>query len=362
MAVLRASAETQAEDGMALRDGFAIHARSLDQLPAASGIVARARALAKGLGELRKAPIGEDYTGPVLVEGEAASELLAQTFVPLFLSVRAADAENRQMTGSRGPSSPYLTRVGMKILPDSLSVNDTPSLARFESHDVPGAYAVDDEGVPAQDVVLAENGTLKAMLTSRTPQRGFLTSNGHARGGSAQASVFQLQSSSPVPASKLKESYLARLKQDGRPFGYIVRAIANPALTRSLGDDSPMSMMMMMGGAPPGPRGGGPTVVQAVKVTPDGKEELVRGLRFATVSHTAYRDILDASQERTLYTYRASPPPETRVSFFSIPGALGTDVTVSLIAPSLLFAELELEKPDTVHQRPPIVPSPLSSR
>jgi hypothetical protein len=164
-----------------------------------------------------------------------------------------------------------------------------------------------------------------------------------------------------VPSAKLRATYLARLEQQGRPFGYIVRTIAHPSVNRSFdGDEMSMSTMMMMGG-PMGPRGG-PAIVRVVKVTPDGKEELVRGLRFGTVGHTAYRDIVEASEERALYTYRASMPPEARMPFSFFPGALGSDVTVSLIAPNLLFAELELEKPEAVHQRPPVVPSPLSSR
>ena len=125
------------------------------------------------------------------------------------------------------PTSPFLTRVGSRVLPETFSVQDTPSLARFDNREVAGAYAVDDEGVPAQDVTLCEKGVLKTLLTSRTPQKGFLTSNGHGRNGRAQAGVFQLQSSAAVPAATLKEKYLARLKADGREFGYVVRTLGS---------------------------------------------------------------------------------------------------------------------------------------
>ncbi len=40
-------------------------------------------------------------------------------------------------------------------------------------------------------------------------------------------------------------------------------------------------------------------------------------------------------------------------------GAPQGDVVVSLIAPNLIFEELEIEKPDRPFQRPPIVPAPL---
>ena len=43
---------------------------------------------------------------------------------------------------------------------ESFSVSDTPSLTQFGDKPVPGAYAVDDEGVKAKDVPLVENGQL----------------------------------------------------------------------------------------------------------------------------------------------------------------------------------------------------------
>ena len=68
------------------------------------------------------------------------------------------------------------------MLPDAFSVSDTPSLTQFGGNRVPGAYAVDDEGVPAKDVTLVEKGRLVTLLTSRTPQRTCPQSNGHGRG------------------------------------------------------------------------------------------------------------------------------------------------------------------------------------
>ena len=40
-------------------------------------------------------------------------------------------------------------------------------------------------------------------------------------------------------------------------------------------------------------------------------------------------------------------------------GGPASEPVVSVIAPNLLFAELEIQKPDRPFQRPPIVPSPL---
>ncbi len=354
-AVVRLTADTQAADGMPLRDSVSVHARTVTGLPPLADLTARARELSAALVGLRQAPVGEAYTGPVLVEGQGASELLAQALVPLFLTLRGPELENPQMFGSMGgaPSSPFLTRVGSRVLPESFTASDTPSLARFDGREVAGAYAVDDEGIPAQDVTLVEKGLLKTLLTSRTPQKGFVTSNGHGRGGVPSAGVFQLQSASAVSAAALKDKYLARLKADGRAFGYIVRGVA--AGGQGGGDpEDMMSGMMMRGQGGPS----GPAIVRAYRVTPDGAETLVRGLQFDTVPHAAFRAILDASSERSLYSYRATLPPPMQM-LAMMQGGQSSESIVSLIAPNLLFEELEIAKPDRPFQRPPIVASPL---
>ncbi|MCK7506058.1 MAG: metallopeptidase TldD-related protein [Desulfobacterales bacterium] len=72
---------------------------------------------------------------------------------------------------SQAGVTPFLTRIGNRVLPESFTVKDTPSMTRFGALPVGGAYAVDDEGVLAQDVTLVEGGRLRTLLTSRTPQR-----------------------------------------------------------------------------------------------------------------------------------------------------------------------------------------------
>jgi len=350
---VRLTAETQAADGMPLRDSVVAYARTVAGLPPVADLTASAKALADGLLALKAAPVGEPYTGPVLVEGQASAELLAQVLVPLFTPLRGPELENPQMFGPAGrlPPSPFLTRVGSRVLPEAFSVKDTPSLATFEGREVAGAYGVDDEGVPAQDVTLCEKGMLRTLLTSRTPLKGFLTSNGHGRGGRAQAGVFQLQSSSAVPAATLEAKYLEKLKADGREFGYIVRTVS--AAGNPSDPDDMMAMAMAMRNGPSGPE-----ILRAYKVAPDGTETLVRGLQFATVPHAAFKDLLEASQERKLYSYRSSLTGVMQIASM-IGGGGGTgDAVVSLIVPDLIFGELEIEKPERPFQRPPIVPAP----
>ena len=197
----------------------------------------------------------------------------------------------------------------MRVLSDSFSVSDTPSLKQFDGRPVAGAYVVDDEGVPAKDVTLVEKGRLLTLLTSRTPQKNLLQSNGHGRNGSVQRRrVSGAEHAGGSGGSELKAKYLELLKAQDKPFGYIVRAIAGP-------------------GEVAGGQGGGPVILDVVKVTPDGKEEPVRGLRFGNVPSTAFRDILEASEERTLHNYR-----------------INVVTSASVIVPSLIFEELEIQR------------------
>ena len=321
-AYLRISAEARADDGMTVPDVFAAVENRLEDLPPMSELLARARAVADHVAGRRAAPVGEEFTGPMLIEGQASAELLRQTLAPLMLARRPPDAENPRFGQGQGQATPFLTRIGLRVLSDSFSVSDTPSLKEFDGRAVAGAYVVDDEAVPAKDVTLVEKGRLVTLLTSRTPQKNLPHSNGHGRSGSVQAGVLQVRSTQATPAAALKTKYLELLKAQNKPFGYIVRAIAAPG-------DVPAG----------GP--GGPIILDAVKVTPDGKEELVRGLRFSAVPSTAFRDILEASEERVLHNYRVDA---------------GT--AASIIVPSLIFEELELQKTREIVQKPPVVPPP----
>jgi hypothetical protein len=304
-----ASADAQADDGMTLRVSHRHSASRLDEMPPLEELMAGVRAVGARLAAERTAPLGEEYTGPVLFEGRASAEVLAQSFVPLLLANRAPDSDNPRF--ARQPSTPFLTRIGLRVMSESFSVSDTPSLRRFGGRSVLGAYEVDDEGVPAQDVSLVENGRLRALLTNRTPQRNLPKSNGHGRGNGPQAGVVQVRSSRASPAAEMRKKYLELLRVQDQDFGYIVRSI------------DPQSSP------------------QIVKVMRDGSEQTVRGVRLGDVPPAAFRDILEASSELTLYTYRTNGGP------------------VSVIAPALLFEEIEIEQNEDLLQKPPVVPSPL---
>jgi predicted Zn-dependent protease len=311
--------EAQAGDGMPVRETVSLVERTIQDLPTATQLATTARELAARVIAARNAPIGEEFAGPVMFEGVGSAQFISETLVPIMQARRPPDAENPRMM--QVTQNPFLNRTGLRVLADAFLASDTPSLKQFDGKNVAGTYVVDDEGVRAKDVTLVDKGRLVTLLTSRTPQKNFPQSNGHGRAGTVLAGVFQLESTQAIPAAELKTKYLALLKAQEKTFGYIVRGV------RSDGQ----------AGA-----GAGPGIDQIVKVTPDGKEAPVRGLRFASVAPTAFRDLSEASKERTMFSYRAGPT-----------------AAVSVIAPSLIFEELEIQRVRDILQKPPIVPSPL---
>jgi predicted Zn-dependent protease len=280
--------------------------------------MARAKQLAAEVVSVRTAPIGEEFSGAVLLEGVAGAQFIAETLVPMVQARRPPDYENPRMAQSH--ASPFLNRTGLRVMADAFTLRDTPSMTAFEGRPLAGSYVVDDEGVRAKDVTLVEKGRLATLLTSRVPQKNFPRSNGHGRSGTVVAGVVQVESAQAIPASELKAKYLALLKAQEKTFGYIVRGVRG-------GD---------------GPGSAGPGIDSIVKVTLDGVESPVRGLRFGDVPTMAFRDLSEASRERSVFSYRAT-----------------ATAAVSVIAPSLIFEELEIQRVRDILQKPPVVPSPM---
>lgn len=312
--------EAHAGDGMPVRQTFSEVGRTLDDLPSAADLVARAKQMAANVAAARMAPIGEEFAGPVLIEGIGGAQFVAETLVQMMQARRPPDAENPRM--ARAPRSPFLNRTGLRVMADAFDARDTPSLTEFDGKPLAGSYTVDDEGVRAEDVTLVEKGRLRTLLTSRVPQKNFMRSNGHGRSNTVLAGVFQIESALAIPAAQLKEKYIALLQAQDKTFGYIVRGVRSD-----------------------GQRGAaGPNIDSIVKVTLDGYETPVRGMRFGAVPPMAFRDLAEASEERAVFSYRA-----------------GATAAVSVIAPSLIFEELEIQHVRDILQKPPVVPSPLKS-
>ena len=173
----------QAPDGMRLGRDNGTTAVRASELESGAAYHARAVADVKSFYALRDAPVvdAEDFHGPVLFSGDAASDVLNGLFLPNVESTRPDMGTTARTTGA------YQSSLKARVLPELLNVVDDPLETTFAGKGLVGAYKVDDEGVAAQKVDLVERGKLVSYLTDRTPIRDFPVSDGHGRAAPGQA-------------------------------------------------------------------------------------------------------------------------------------------------------------------------------
>ncbi len=351
---LNVNASAYAPDGSRVWSHAFVTALTPDHLPPSSQLVAIARATAAETNALVEAPAAEDYAGPVLFAGEAAAQMIAQTLTDTVRLPRKPVAPpGGNVPEGRVIDSVWASRVGSKVVPEWISLIDDPLQTQVGKEELVGHYEVDDEGVPAQRVSLVEKGVLKTFLFSREPVRKFASSNGHGRlpGGFGNASPvignLFVQTTGGVPENQLKAQLLEKVKTAGLQYGVIVRKLDFPSTANfqeleSLARQAQKSGFARTLNAP----------ILTYKVYPDGREELVRGLRFREFSAKDLRDIAAAGDTPYVLNY------VNNGSSFNLAGVGSDATTSSVICPSLLFDNVELAKAENEAGRPPIVPSP----
>lgn len=351
-----ARAEAQAADGMLVRDAISIPSLDLDKLPAEADLRKQITAVADHVRDLVKAPVGEGYTGPVLFEPEAAAQLLAQMVGDnLYVPRKPISDPGRNI--SFLPSE-FETKIGSRVLPDWIDITDDSSQTTWNGKPLAGYYQFDNEGVPPKPVVVIEKGVLKSFLTTRQPVKGFPVSNGHARlvggYGAGRAAIGNLlvKASQSTPLADLKKRMMDTIKGQSKPYGMLVRKLNYPYAATASDLQSLAQASQQSGGSA---RPLSPPIL-AYRVYPDGREELVRGLRFRGVSTRAMRDILAASQEMAQFDFVNNSAP---LAFL---GEGGYVAATSVVAPALLFEEMELEVPQEPLQKRAIVPPPGASQ
>jgi TldD protein len=344
---LRARAIAQAPDGMTIRGAVTFHAVDAQHLPAEPELTRGVKILAENVVALAKAPKGEDYNGPVLFEGMAGAQILAEVLGRNLALTRRPVSDGGRGGGGAGQPSELEGRMGARVLPDSFEVVDDPTQKEWRGRPLFGSYEVDREGVTPKPLHLVEKGVLKNYFLTRQPVRGFEGSNGHARipgnFGAALATISNLfvNASDGVPPAELKKKLIELCQTRSKPYGIIVRKMDFPS-SASLEE-----MRRLVGGN----QGGGRPVslpILVYKVFPDGREELVRGLRFRGLNVRSLKDILAAGNDAAPFEYMESAAP------FALIGATGATV----IAPSILIDDLELHPLEDEQPKLPVVPAP----
>src|SRR5439155_23428008 len=159
--MLTATAKSQAGDGMPLEDFVAAYGRSMQDLPKTE-LADRIRQMGARLKQLHEAPLVDQYSGPVLVQGQAVAELFSRVFAPRLLAVRRPISDNPQLgMFFSQQAETFVCRMGSRILPAFLNVVDNPTIDQYDRVRLVGGYKVDDEGVRALETRLVDKGNLK---------------------------------------------------------------------------------------------------------------------------------------------------------------------------------------------------------
>ena len=308
---IQVNAATQAPDGMRLGRTPAWTVAKLSELPTREKLLHDTKQALETLKALRQAPIvEEEYRGPVLFSPDAADDVVASLIGNNVLGRKPQLGAPNRTTGT------FATSYKSRVLPPFLDVVDDPTLKEFQGKSLTGSYEVDSEGVKAREVDIIQKGVLTNYLLGRQPIRDFPESNGHGRAAPAappmpSLGVLLVKSSEAQTPDALKKRVAELVKEQGKPFGYRVETMAGPA----------------------------PRLLYRVYAK-DGHEELVRGAVFSELDVRALRSDLSAAGNDPLVSNRTGGIPST------------------VIAPSLLFDELQVKRADTSKDKLPEYPAP----
>jgi len=363
LAAIEASLGTQADDGTPLHNFLAVYVNRPAQLPAAQAVRQQLDSKGKELAALRMAPPVHDYDGPMLFEARAAGSLLAQVLAPSVSGARPPVSMNtrfEQMMQALGGRSEWMGRIGQRVLPLTVDLTDDPTVQQFEGHDLIASYQIDQDGVRAQKAALVQNGLLKELLMSRRPGPDLDRSNGHGRSTflampRPMLSNLFFNASNGESAADLRRKFLEACKQNGQQFGLLVREMDNPVIASSSQEELSDSLATLASGAPNGDRM--PLLVYRVNVS-DGHEELVRGALISQLTVRNLRTLLGIGNDNTVFYYAQSQDAETAGTALGAFGSANGGVPSDVIAPSLLFEEVEVRGPHGEPRRTPLVPPP----
>jgi hypothetical protein len=349
---LRVRASAQAPDGMTVRDAVVFQALDVGHMPAEADMVRGIQSLAQNVTALAHAPASEDYSGPVLFAGVAGAQVFAEVLGKNLALTRRPVME----PGGRGGAAVIVSeldgRNGARVLPESFDVVDDPTQKELRGKPLFGSYEVDREGVEPKPLHLVEKGVLKGYLLTRQPVRGNEGSNGRARlpgpFGAATPGVSNLfvRSSETSPAGELKKQLLDLLALRGKPYGLIVRKMDFPSSA------SVEEVRRILSGSQSGSSRPVSMPILTYRVYPDGREELVRGLRFRGFNARSLKDIIATGDDLTAFEYMDNSAP------FALMGGAGYVANAAVIAPSILIDDLELHPVEEELPKLPVVPPP----
>jgi predicted Zn-dependent protease len=362
-AAIESGMNTLADDGMQLNHMYAAYAPRPADLPNVEAVRKALNVTGSELMALRAAPPAQDYNGPVFFEARAAAPLLAQVLTPAINGARPPVSFTpvmEQLLTGLGGKSDWVGRMGSRVLPATVSLVDDPSTKEVSGAPLLGAYSVDDEGVKAEKVTIVDNGNVKELLMSRRPGPDSDISNGHGRSAflndakPTMSNLFFKSTETQSPAD-LKKKFLDECRSEKLPYCLVVREMDNPSISLLHQDDFSELLASFGGGAGTGDRL--PLIVY--KIYPeDGREEMIRGARIIGLNTRMLRNLGGIGNDNYVYNYMQSQVSGFAGTALGAFGSAQSGLPASMVAPSLLFDDLEVRGARGEPKRLPLLPAP----
>lgn len=316
------------KEGVYLNASRFFYGRTQKEMPKLSQVEAAIDDLAKDLASLAKAEPMEPYAGPALLAGTATGLL--------FHEAIGHRLEGERMV-ARTEGQTFARKVGQRILPESVTLTDDPSLSHWDGKPLYGHYEVDDEGVKAQCTTLVDEGELKTFLMSRACTKDFTKSNGHGRHERYQDPMARMAnlivtSKEDKSWEELEEMLVTEVRAKGLPYGIIVKRVSSGETRTDHYDFQAFK--------------GVPTEVY--RITDKGKTERIRDVNFIGTPLAAIQRIRAFGKDYEV---------DNSYCF-----AESGSVAVATVAPAMLVEELELQRANTRYYRPPVLPFPPMKR
>jgi TldD protein len=362
-AAIESGMNTLADDGMQINHLYAAYAPRPADLPNVEAVRKALNVTGSELMTLRAAPPAQDYNGPVFFEARAAAPLLAQVLTPAINGSRPPVSFTpvmEQLLTGLGGKSDWVGRMGSRVLPANVSLVDDPGVKESKGSPLLGAYSVDDEGVKAEKVTIVDNGNVKELLMSRRPGPDSDISNGHGRSAflnDAKPTMSNLffKSTETQSPSDLKKKFLDECRSEKLPYCLVVREMDNPSISLLHQDDFSELLASFGGGAGTGDRL--PLIVY--KIYPeDGREEMIRGARIIGLNTRMLRNLGGIGNDDFVYNYMQSQVSGFAGTALGAFGSAQSGLPASMVAPSLLFDDLEVRGARGEPKRLPLLPAP----
>jgi TldD protein len=361
-AAIESGLSSLAGDGMQVNNFYATYAPRPADLPSADAVRKALNVAGTELMAMRSAPPAPDYTGPVLFEPRAAAALLAEVLTPSLSGARpplAFQPVVDQLMNSLGGRSDWSGKVGTRVLPADVTLMDNPGAKDYQGALLVGGYAIDQEGVPGEKVTLVDEGKLKNLLMSRRPGPDSEKSNGHGRSAfladtrPVMSNLF-FSSSEALSKEDLKKKFLDSCRAEKLEYCMVVRQMDNPSLSLLHQEDF-SELLASFGGNAATDRL--PLVVYKIYPS-DGHEEIVRGARISGFSPRMLRNIEGIGNDGAAFNYMQNQTAGVSGTALAAFGTAQNGLPASVVAPSLLFEEVEVRGARGEPKHLPLLPEP----